>query len=323
MTMLLRESQKNIKLKSINKIVTVLSGFLILSIATNIYFYVKKISYGSNFVNEYSLVNPIRSFVPQEDFIVNIQPLREELNRMVAESDDRISIYFEVINTGANISINSDLKIFPASLTKLPLAIAVAKKVENGDWDWSSQLVLLQEDKDMGYGEIHKKPVGTRMTIEELVREMMVNSDNTSYRILLRNIDGKDLEEMFLSLGLEELFNADGKVSAKEYTRFFRTLYSSSYLKRENSQKILSWMGETKLNDYLSKGIPEGVMFSHKIGEGHGKNVYSDAGIVYLGNRPYILSVMVETSGPEDGEAKVTEFMEEVSKKIYDYVISQ
>lgn len=271
--------------------------------------------------NRYPLINPLRNSIPQKDFIVNVQPLRDFLNSLTKEQTDKdLSIYFEVLNTGANISINPNLGIFPASLAKLPLGMAVMKKVENGKWKMDNQLVLFEQDMDKDSGILYQRPVGTAFTIEELLRELLVNSDNTAYKILLRNMDASELFEVVEEIGLEELFDKEGQISAKEYSRMFRALYNSSFLKRENSSVILELLTETSFNDYLVTGLPSGTKFAHKIGENDTIGVYSDVGIVYIDSRPYLLAVMVKDKDIKNGEIKAKELMKTISTKVYEYV---
>ena len=78
--------------------------------------------------NPYSFVDPSRRLVEQKNLIVNLQPLRELLNQRY-ESNPKISIYFEYLPTGANIAINKDAEFYPASLLKVPVAVAGAKKI--------------------------------------------------------------------------------------------------------------------------------------------------------------------------------------------------
>src|SRR5205809_36324 len=66
-----------------------------------------------SFKNPYPLVDPARELVSQENYLVNIQPLREELNKLVDENGkDSISLYYEQLNSGANITINKDLRLW-------------------------------------------------------------------------------------------------------------------------------------------------------------------------------------------------------------------
>lgn len=272
--------------------------------------------------NAYSFLDPARNFIPQEHFIVNLQPLRDELRAIVGrENNHTIAVYFEFLNTGANIAINIDQDIWPASLAKVPLAMAVVKKVESGVWSLDNELVLFEQDKDRYSGTLFNNPVGSRFTVERLLQELLGNSDNTAYRILLRNMDSSELRPIVDELGLEALFQPDGRVSAKEYSRIFRSLYSSSFLKRENSQKILQWLADSSFKEFLSAGLPQGTPFAHKWGENEKFKIWADSGIVYVPYRPYLLTVMIQekTGTAAHGEEEVKMLMKELSQKTYDY----
>lgn len=262
----------------------------------------------------YSLLNPARKFFHQKDAIVDIQPLRDELNKI--GTDQNVSIYFEYLNTGANISVNKDAEFFPASLLKLPVALAAFKKIQNGEWRPENELVLMRSDKDEGFGDLYKQEIGSRYTIEELINLTLVKSDNTAYRILLRNIDPAEVERVQKGLGIEKLFFDNGDISAKRYSVIFRSLYNSSFLSEEYSQKILAIMAKSEFNDYLSSGLPANTIFSHKIGISTDKGVFLDSGIVYLENRPYLLTVMIRTVN----ESEAKKQMKLISSLIYNYI---
>ena len=83
------------------------------------------------FVQKYPLLDPMRHFMEEKNIITTLQPIRLKYRDIVEKNGpESISIYFEYLNTGANISINPDLRILPASLIKVPLAMAVMKKIE-------------------------------------------------------------------------------------------------------------------------------------------------------------------------------------------------
>ncbi len=280
-----------------------------------------------NIENPYPLIDLSRSFISQEHYIVNLQPLREKIRAMAkAFGEDNISIYVEFLNTGANISINPDIYVWPASLTKVPLAMAVTKKIEKGEWKYENELVLMQGDANDKSGDsenpLSEFPVGTRFTIEKLLEELLVNSDNTAYYILLRNLHQDDLKEVILALGMESLFTKDGKISAKEYSRILRSLYTASFLSRDNSESLLELLDRSTFNDFLSKDIPENINFPHKYGVDDLSRAYSDSGIVYLQDRPYIISVMVQgdqTGDYKSERGKASEFISKVSRESFDY----
>jgi beta-lactamase class A len=298
------------------KLLFVVIAILLASNLTTIAFLVyEKTSNGPE--HSYPYIDVARSYIPQEHFIVNIQPLREELQKLVREEGPAtISIYYEFLNTGANIQINNEQRFYPASLVKLPTAMVAMKKVERGEWHLNDMLVLYEEDKDNRYGKLYEQPTGTKFTIKKLLESLLIESDNTAHRMLMRNLSDQELAGLKDDIGLSELFDEKHEISAKEYSRIFRSLYISSYLNRDSSQQILDWLTQTKFDHTLPSGLPKGTAFAHKIGEDDVEQNYLDSGIVYLPNRPYLLSVMIK--GHDQGKAE--SIMKRVSKAAHDYV---
>lgn len=274
------------------------------------------------FVKNYPLIDPARTITDQEHFFSTIEPLRADLKAIVEKYEkegDRIGLYFEFLNTGSNISINQDDRFWPASLSKMPTALVTMKKVQEKEWNLSNELVLFEDDKDPRFGNLHNEVIGTRFTIETLLKEMLVNSDNTSHKILVRNSRASEYDDVINALGMEKLFDNNYDITAKEYSRIFRSLYNASYLNKENSQKILSLLSETNFNELIASGLPENTKFSHKIGEEYEEKVFLDSGIVYIPNRPYLLTVMIKVNDNESIE-KASEIMKLISEKSYEYV---
>jgi beta-lactamase class A len=271
--------------------------------------------------NPYPLLDPARQYIDQKDYIINLQPLRQYLNDLVSkEGKETIQIYYEQLNTGANISINQDLRLPPASLSKLPLAISVVHKIESGKWHWDDELILSKVDADNRSGELGLQPVGTTFTIEELVRQLLVNSDNTAYNILGRNLDNEDLKPLIDETGLQDLYDANDMVTAKEFSRIFRTLYTSDFLERADSQKVLDWLSQSTFHEYLSQGVPQDVKFAHKYGENKDLQVLADSGIVYQGNRPYMITVLIKLPDQSDAARQHgLDLMKDISKHVFDY----
>lgn len=278
--------------------------------------------------SRYPYIDFSRNFIDQKHYLTTLQPIRESLNIMADEyGRDSVSIYVEYLNTGANISIGPDVYVWSASLPKLPIAMAAMKKVEEGDWRLTNELVLMPVDKDKNSGskddKLWEHPVGTQFTIEKLLREMLANSDNTAQEIVYRNLHADEIDRVVFDLGLDKLFNKEGRMSAKEYSRFFRSLYTASFLNRENSQQILRWLDESTFEDFLGSSVPDDVPFPHKYGENVIERVYADSGIVYIPNRPYIISVMIQGDAEVDlkeDKARAEALMRTVSKTVYEYI---
>ena len=265
--------------------------------------------------SKFSLLNPARAFIKQKDLIVNFQPLRDYLNDKY-EADPNISIYFEYLPTGASIAINKDAEFYPASLLKVPVAMAVAKKVERGDWKWTNELVLMSTDKDDKFGTLYKEPSNSTFTIEELVRRSLTDSDNTAHFILVRNLEMEEMKDVYDHMGLAGFLETKGSLSAKKYSVLMRALYSASYTTEENSQKLLSYLSQSPFSSYSQSGLPKGVSFAHKIGVDESRKVYLDSGIIYEKNRHYILTVMTKNKDEQIAQ----KIMADISGKVYNYV---
>lgn len=310
---------KNIQSESVNIkkskswwLYAILFVLIITNVVSAFYFFN---SGSTNQKDEFTLLNPARKLFDQKDLIINVQPLRDYLNNKY-ETDSNVSVYFEYLPTGANIAISKDAQFYPASLLKIPVAMAAAKKVDKGEWRWDNKLVLMATDKDDKFGTLYQEPTGSVFTIEELVRRSLVDSDNTAHFILLRNLELAEINDVYAHMGLDGFLETDGSISAKRYSVILRSLYNSSYLTEANSQKIISNLSDEAFKDYLKGGIPENVRFAHKIGVDTDKKIYLDSGIVYLESRPYILIVMTKLKT----EPQAKEVMKDVSTKVFSYV---
>src|SRR4030042_3742516 len=296
------------KLKNMSKKILIwyfLFGVAVVFIIITYVFYIPRIkSNPQKFNSQYPFLNPAAALIEKKDLLVNFQPLRESLVGKYEKRDDYlVSLYFEYMPTGANISINKDEAIWPASLIKIPVAMAMMKKIENGTWELNNELVILYEDKNGEFGNLYKEPTGTSLTIEKLIQESLINSDNTAHLVLLRNLENSELEDIYVHLGLDDVVedfkkttdegSVDNRITAKRYSIFFRSLYNSTYLTPEYSQKFLDILREAP-KEYLSSGLPDDTIFVHKTGIRTDEAVYTDAGIIYIPNRPYLLTVMIQ-----------------------------
>jgi beta-lactamase class A len=205
------------------------------------------------------------------------------------------------------------------------------KKVEEKKWKLSNELVILDDDKDKDYGTLYQEPTGTTLTIQKFLEESLINSDNTAHFVLLRNIDASELEEVYVHLGMDDIINSlkksttkkqeeDNRMTAKNYSIFFRSLYDATFLDQEHSQMFLNILSNAP-RDLLGKGIPTDVPFVHKTGIRVDEAVRADSGIVYVPGRPYLLTVMIQKKGKGDlDEKEVSDLLKKISEDVYSYV---
>lgn len=317
--------------KYMNKHVFIYIVFALIIFFTYV-FYIPSLNSNTLFIKDYNFLNPSVSLIDKDDLLVNFQDLRELLQKKYEVRDDyMISLYFEYLPTGSNISLNKDEKMWPASLIKIPIAMAIMKKVQDGTWKLNNELVILDEDKDSEYGNLYKEPTGTTLSIRKLVEETLINSDNTAHFVLLRNLDGGELENVYEHLGLDDIIEAlklspkgvddiDNRITAKRYSIFFRSLYNSTYLSTEYSQMFLSIL-QNAPRDLLGSGLPQDIPFVHKTGIRIDEKVKADSGIVYVPGRPYIITVMIQQKKKGDfDQVEINSIFEEISKEVYNHV---
>jgi hypothetical protein len=81
-------------------------------------------------------------------------------------------------------------------------------------------------------------------------------------------------------------------------------------------------MQDSEFKNFIKAGLPPEVPFSHKWGTNIGVQVYSDSGIVYVEDRPYMISIMIQAKGDDqkENESKANALMREIGQKTYDYI---
>lgn len=257
----------------------------------------------------------------RNDFLLNFQPLRKALNKYITENKDvKIEYYFEYLPSGMSIGINEQNQVPAGSLIKIPAVMAVYKKIEQGKLRELDTITLQESHKDKEYGDFWKKPTGTKVTIEEAVREVLIHSDNTAYKMLLTVLSPAEFKEALEITDISIVnFGSEIKpyVSPKSNASALKALFLSVFLNQESSNKILSLMSQSTFNDGLKKNIPKEVKVAHKIGFASflDKPSTSDCGIFYVPDRSYVLCIMVHGD-----RTTALEHIAKLSEMTYSYV---
>ncbi|ADX44141.1 beta-lactamase [Paracidovorax avenae ATCC 19860] len=114
-----------------------------------------------------------------------VQPLERALARVEADSGVRIGVYVRDLDTGASASLHGTEPWYLASSVKVPVAIAVLRGVERGDFTLETPLTLRAADYVDGAGPTNSRPVGTPLTVRYLLEQMIIYSDNTATDMLI------------------------------------------------------------------------------------------------------------------------------------------
>lgn len=129
--------------------------------------------------------------------------LRGEIRREIASFEGDVFLYARNLDTGAAFGWREDERVRTASTIKLPIMAAVFAKVRSGEARWNETIELRDSDKVSGSGVLHELSHGVKLPLRDLVRLMIVVSDNTATNLVLDRISADAVNEFLDMLGLK------------------------------------------------------------------------------------------------------------------------
>jgi beta-lactamase class A len=241
--------------------------------------------------------------------------------RLKAEDASRISVYLRTLDKGTWIGVHEDEPYAAASLAKVPVMIAVLMTAQHDSALLSKPMtydteIVVPAQQNITPGETLQ--LGQVYTVEDLLRHMIAYSENAATFLLASVIDQGLIDQVYSDVRLPlPKEDADYQISAKICAKYFRILYSASYLNRELSEKALRLLTETDFRDGLVAGVPAGVAVAHKYaerGKGPEGQELHDAGIVYAPTGAYLLCVMTEGWGLNP----LKQIIQTISRMVYE-----
>jgi beta-lactamase class A len=222
----------------------------------------------------------------------NLKPL---ILSEIETYDDPINIGFflQDTETGAYLGINEKEGFHPASLLKIPVLMAIFKRAERNEIKLNDLVTIMPEDLDQNYGQLYKEGAGSQHSYINLAEYMILNSDNTAKNALRRQLSNDELNAVFTHMGIPNpYFENNQLITPRDYNRFFKSLYFSTFINQYYSEKILDLATDTQTENLLSRFVPPEIQISHKFGER--PDGLSDCGIIYEPKNPYFLCIMTK-----------------------------
>lgn len=273
----------------------------------------------------YNFISPLLECeAPQHLQFKSVRNTEEAVEKIVQAEHGRgnvtdLSVYFRDLNNGPRFTINEGTKFVPASLLKVPIAMAFLMAAEQ-DHSLAQRSVSYDGehlDVTPTFVDFPALEAGKTYTTVELLNRMLVYSDNDAMRLLFEMMPKKVLSEVYGDLSIKEHDDPQDEITVVEYASFFRMLYNATYLSKPLSEYLLGILARTEFKDGLRAGIPNSVVISHKFGEREDKerkvNQLHDCGIVYAPGKPYLICVM--TRGKDFN--KLAPVITRVSEAVY------
>ena len=243
--------------------------------------------------------------------------LQELLASRIAGFDGRAAVVAAFLTNknevSARVAVNED-EVFPAaSLVKLPILIVALRAAESGALNLLERVTLTRDDQAGGSGVLGDLLPGATLTVHDLLRLMIVVSDNTATNMVLARLGGPDVVNNFLSqrsLSVTRVLGplqapperrsaaqrAGGRAqtTAAEMNSILLGLQRGDYLSLSSRNLALNFLAAQQVNDVIPRYLAPAFTVAHKTGELPG--IRHDAGLVSTGFGVVGLSLLSQTA---------------------------
>jgi beta-lactamase class A len=279
--------------------------------------------------------NPLLDCQAGKDYLNSLEPFKNHLTRFLQDVTVKnhlstMATYFRDLNDGPWFGINASALFSPASLLKVPVMMALFKQAETDPGLLQKKVRYTGDSTKYSYTYPPAKNlvVGQEYTVDELISQMIIYSDNAAKDFLFQYVSDEQIKGVYAQVGVEvpnDLTGTDLDVTS--YASFFRILYNASYLGVDMSEKALNLLHQSTFHDGLVAGVPANIVVAHKFGERVaetpglqiGEKQLHDCGVVYYPKNPYLLCMMTRGSDFSNLSAAI----QQVSQAVYQEVDKQ
>ncbi|MBL0103814.1 MAG: serine hydrolase [Bacteroidetes bacterium] len=226
------------------------------------------------------------------------------------------------MNYGKWMAINPDEQYSPGSMMKVVTLLSYLKDSEKDPSILNKRLFFDTHFSQLPEQTIITKRLspGQSYSVRDLLETMIIDSDNDATVLLASQTNFKTYFSLLrdLQLPVPAMDQKDYPITTVKFSRLFRILFNASYLNQTNSEYALDLLSKSKFHEGLAKHLPANVTMAHKFGErfyGEDQQLH-ETGIVYLENRPYLVSVM--TRGRSQDQLK--EILSITGQTIYEFM---
>jgi beta-lactamase class A len=270
------------------------------------------------------------------------QNLRQQMEKISLDAQGRVGASVTLLETGETVSFNGDQKFPMQSVYKFPIGMAVLNQVDKGALKLEQKVRVEKSDlvPDKAHSPIRDKyPRGlVDLSVRELLRYMIVESDGTASDVMLGTAGGAERVNAYLhDLGVTGVVIAttEKEMATSEDVQYrnwatpdaivglLRAFYEGRGLSAESRTLLLQFMTETGTGPHRLKGqLPAGTIVAHKTGTSNTVDgltrATNDVGLITLPDgRHLAIAVFVSDSkAPEDTREGV---IARIARAAYDW----
>ena len=242
---------------------------------------------------------------------LQLTDLEKRLKTLTESHEGQVSLLVRHLNSGREISIAPDQVMPTASLIKVAVLVTAYREADAGRLDLEKKVELKDSDKVAGSGILTKHfSEGTTLSVRDLMRAMIVWSDNTATNMVVNQLGLKRISEVMAELGFEQtrmhslVFRGPttsideingkefglGRTTAREMTQLLELIYNRKAASAEACDTMLEHMQKLETTPRLDARFPAGTVFAHKTGSVN--TARTDAGIIQTDAGPVIVCAL-------------------------------
>jgi beta-lactamase class A len=266
--------------------------------------------------------------------------LRSKLEEIISQSNAKIGVGARLLETGETVWIDPDGHFPSQSVYKLPIAMAVMKRIDEKMLRIDQQVIV--DKSDFVRAGFHspirnENPNGTILPIGELVRASISESDGTASDVLLDLAGGPDAVQKYLAgIGVTDFIVADSEKSiSKDWETQYRNwasprasielltaLQAGNILSEQSRIMLISAMTDSPNGrNRIRAGLPQGTQWAHKTGTGGTKDgvtgATNDIGIITLPDGSHLAIAIYVMDSRDDTPTRVRT-MAEIASTIWE-----
>ena len=202
-------------------------------------------------------------------------------------------VYVKNLITGETWQRGADIPVVAASVIKIPVMIEAFRAREAGELSLEEMHALRDEERMPSCGTLKAMHTGIEMTLLDLVKLMIIVSDNAATNIMINRLGIANVNRTLESLGCEKtrlnrlLFDSEASkkgiknyITAGEMGMLLEKLWRGEVVSKEASAQMMEILLDQRLNSKLPFFIDSmGIDIAHKTGEDDG--ISHDVGVIY------------------------------------------
>jgi beta-lactamase class A len=271
--------------------------------------------------------------------------LQKQIEQIASTAKGRVGVAEMVLETGELVSVNPHDHFPMQSVYKLPIGMAVLEQVDGGKIKLDQKVRVTKSDLvgKTAHSPIQDKyPDGIELSVGELLRFAISESDGTASDVLLRLAGGAEAVNAYLNelkitemivLNTENEFTRDHSLQYRNWASpeaavtLLRALHERRGLSKQSQGLLLKLLAESPTGPKRLKGLlPAGTVVAHKTGTSGTENgvtvATNDIGIVTLPNGQHSAIAVFVSDSPAD-EATREGVIAKIAKAIWDNVTSR